>query len=124
MSLINSYTSDDIDSVYMPWMMENYGRKLAIEALKRRGNMSQSVHMAPSTSAIFQSRQRQMHLHKQQSFKKRAKSPYVSQYYAQSSSTNRSNNQTGKFHLFNGLTESIAVAFNIKKKKCEKETKI
>ena len=104
MNLINSYTSDDIDSVYMPWMMENYGRKLAIEALKRRGNMSQNVHMAPSTSAIFQSRQRQMNLHKQQSFiKKRAKSPYVSQYYAQSSSTNRNNNQTGKYHLFNEL---------------------
>ena len=35
----SSFTSDDIDSVYMPWMMENYGRKLAIEALKRRNNM-------------------------------------------------------------------------------------
>ena len=38
----SSFTSDDIDSVYMPWMMENYGRKLAIEALKRRNNMQDS----------------------------------------------------------------------------------
>ena len=75
-----AYTSDDIDSVYMPWMMENYGRKLAIEALKRRSNMNQS-QMAPATSAVFQSRQRHNQI---QNANKRHKSPYVSQYYAQS----------------------------------------
>lgn len=64
----SSYTSDDIDDVYMPWMMENYGRKLAIEALKRRGNMpeSQQSPKKPTKRA-----------------NQRTKSPYVSQYYAQ-----------------------------------------
>lgn len=72
---IASFTSDDIDSVYMPWMIENYGRKLAIEALKRRGNMcgestSQTTLLAPRKPMINQQQQR-------------TKSPYVSQYYAQ-----------------------------------------
>lgn len=78
-----SYTSDDIDAVYMPWMMENYGRKLAIEALKRRGNMcgessSQTTLSAPRQNILSnQQQQQQVPLHK------RTKSPYVSQYYAQ-----------------------------------------
>jgi hypothetical protein len=105
-----SYTSDDIDSVYMPWMMENYGRKLAIEALKRRGNMCDSVDSmknqttirAPKSPAIlspieqqssnriraqFQQpeylNKRNLHRPKQQ---QQAQS-YVSQYYAQISDT-------------------------------------
>ncbi len=48
------------EGVYMPWMMGNYGRKLAIEALKRRGNTAQM----------------------NASDKRDNKSPYVSQYYA------------------------------------------
>lgn len=76
-----SYTSDDIDSVYMPWMMENYGRKLAIEALKRRGNMcgeslNQTTLSVPKNSINLQN-------NKTSSSTSRTKSPYVSQYYAQ-----------------------------------------
>jgi hypothetical protein len=58
-------SSDDIDSVYMPWMMENYGRKLAIEALKRRGNMNTQNQIDPLTSKVFESRRRQNQLHSQ-----------------------------------------------------------
>jgi len=57
----NSFSSDDIDNVYMPWMMENYGRKLVIESLKRRGNTIDTFDIN----------------------KRRHKSPYLSQYYAQ-----------------------------------------
>lgn len=59
-----AYTCDDIDSVYMPWMMENYGRKLAVEALKRRGNMSNVNQMDPAISHVFHSRQRRNQLQK------------------------------------------------------------
>lgn len=80
----SSFTSDDIDSVYMPWMIENYGRKLAIEALKRRGNMcgessSQTTLSAPKNSILSRQQGQQGHQQQQQ----RTKSPYVSQYYAQ-----------------------------------------
>lgn len=51
----NNFTCDDIDQVFMPWMMENYGRKMTIEAMRRKAQ-------AQSSS--------------------RTKSPYVSQYYA------------------------------------------
>lgn len=94
-----SYTSDDIDSVYMPWMMENYGRKLAIEALKRRGNMCgesscQTTLSAPRHTINTQKQKQQSNQlqtkppicqqHKQQaSLRHRTKSPYLSQYYAQ-----------------------------------------
>ncbi|CAF0724403.1 unnamed protein product [Brachionus calyciflorus] len=56
----NSYTSDDLDNVYTPWMIENYGRKLTIEAMRRRAN-DKNENKASN------------------------KLPYVSQYYAKSS---------------------------------------
>lgn len=84
---LNTYTSDDIDSVYMPWMIENYGRKLVIEALKRRGNMNNQNQMDPITSQVFESRRKQNHIHQKNNIKltmNRQSSQYVSQYYAQS----------------------------------------
>ncbi len=67
LSIDQSFVSDDIDNVYMPWMMENYGRKLFIE---RRNNMnSEAGGTNESTEAKIRS--------------PRHKSPYVSQYYAQ-----------------------------------------
>jgi hypothetical protein len=78
----NSYTCDDIDEVYMPWMIENYGRKLAIEALKRRGNMAAESRVPTMPRQRFQV-QSQI-LRNRNSFKKSDPSnPYVSQYYAQ-----------------------------------------
>lgn len=55
----NNYTCEDINNVYMPWMIENYGRKLTIEAMRRKNDAQ-----------------------------KRTKSPYVSQYYAKSNDLN------------------------------------
>ena len=76
LSIDQSFVSDDIDNVYMPWMMENYGRKLVIEALKRRNNTNSAAtgsgggkeSLPADTSAVRSPRH---------------KSPYVSQYYAQ-----------------------------------------
>ena len=77
------YKNDDIDSVYMPWMMENYGRKLAIEALKRRGNMVDSTdHQQTTISAPRFSNYFVANKQKPSVKQKRYKSPYISQYYA------------------------------------------
>lgn len=90
-----SYTSDDIDSVYLPWMMENSGRKLAIEALKRRGNMcgessNQTTLLAPKHTMVLSQQQpptsqlqQQQYYQQTSSARQRTKSPYISQYYAQ-----------------------------------------
>ncbi len=76
----SSFTSEDIDNVYMPWMMENYGRKLAIEALRRRGNMDENgVPIKKFDGKNQQQQQKQKKKAKNQRFK----SPYVSQYFIQ-----------------------------------------
>lgn len=99
-ALQTSYTCDDIDAVYMPWMIENYGRKLAIEALKRRGNMcgestSQTTLWAPQKTA-----EKEQHPGEHQ---KRTKSPYVSQYYAPSPLLDRPTASSSSFYRPNDL---------------------
>ena len=88
--LNESFTSDDIDNVYLPWMIENYGRKLAIEALKRRGNMiddkrqCQTTIKAPRVSATK--------FNNIQSNSNKNNNSYVSQYYANYSNNNSTQN--------------------------------
>lgn len=99
-ALQTSYTCDDIDAVYMPWMIENYGRKLAIEALKRRGNMcgestSQTTLWAPQKTA-----EKEQHPGEHQ---KLTKSPYVSQYYAPSPLLDRPTASSSSFYRPNDL---------------------
>ena len=77
----SSFASEDIDNVYMPWMMENYGRKLAIEALRRRGNMDENG--MPIKKFDNKNQQQQQKQKKKAAKSARFKSPYVSQYYIQ-----------------------------------------
>lgn len=83
-----SLASEDIDSVYLPWMMENYGRKLVIEALRRRGNM----HVEGFTLKRHRATLAKHKEHHQQKVK-REKSPYVSQYYMQDTSSKMRRNE-------------------------------